>query len=89
MNKIKGGMRIYNGDVNELKGYQEITGHVIFDMKLGEGFRRKAQFVGDGHKTETPSSMTYTTVVPRDSVLDHTHDSSSQWTRNPRGRYRK
>ena len=21
MNKIKGGMRIYNGDVNELKGY--------------------------------------------------------------------
>ena len=37
-------------------------------MELGEGFRRKAQFVGDGHKTETPSSMTYSTVVPRDSV---------------------
>ena len=68
MRKIKGAVRVYDGDLNELVGYQEITGHVIFDVKLGEGFRRKAQFVGDGHKTETPSSVTYSSVVSRDSV---------------------
>ena len=68
MVKIKGAMRIHNGDINLLKGYQEITGHIVFDVKLGEGFRRKARFVGDGHKTETPSSVTYSSVVSRDSV---------------------
>ena len=51
-----------------MKGYQEISGHIIFDVKLGEGFRRKARFVGDGHKTKTPSSVTYSSVVSRDSV---------------------
>ena len=68
MDKIKGAMRVYNGSTNELKGYQEITGDIIFDVKLGEGFRRKARFVGDGHKTETPSSVTYGTEVSRDSI---------------------
>ena len=34
-------MRIYNGDVNELKGYQEITGHIIFDVKFGKGSEGK------------------------------------------------
>ena len=42
--------------------------NIIFDVKLGEGFRRKARFVGDGHKTETPSSVTYSSVVSRDSI---------------------
>ena len=41
---------------------------MIFDIKLGEGFRRKARFVGDGHKTETPNAVTYSSVVSRDSV---------------------
>ena len=68
MDKIKGAMRIYNSEIRALKGYQEITGHIIFDVKLGEGFRRKVRFVGDGHKTKTPSSVTYSSVVSRDSV---------------------
>ena len=68
MTKIKGAVRVYEGDPKELKGYQQITGHIIFDIKLGEGFRRKARFVGDGHKTETPNSVTYSSVVLRDSV---------------------
>ena len=37
-------------------------------VKLGEGFRRKARFVGDSHKTKTPRSVTYSSVVSRDSV---------------------
>ena len=68
MNKIKGAVQIHDGTPNDLVGYQQITGHIIFDIKLGGGFRRKARFVGDGHKTETPSSVTYSSVVSRDSV---------------------
>jgi hypothetical protein len=40
-------------------GYQKITCHMIFDVKMGENFRRKARFVADGHKTKTPAGMTY------------------------------
>ena len=68
MAKIKGAVRVYNGPVEKLIGYQKITGHIIFDIKLGEGFRRKARYVGDGQKTKTPSSVTYSSVVARDSV---------------------
>ena len=41
---------------------------MIFDIKLGENFRRKARFCADGHKTDAPTSVTYSTVVSRDSV---------------------
>ena len=68
MDKIKGAVRVHEGTPDELIGFQQITGHIIFDVKLGEGFRRKARFVGDGHKTKTPSSVTYSSVVSRDSV---------------------
>lgn len=58
----------YEGDVSSLVGYQEITGHLVFDVKLGENFRRKARYCADGHKTQTPAAVTYSTVVGRDSV---------------------
>ena len=41
---------------------------MIFDIKLGENFRRKARLVGGGHTTRTPSSTTFPSVVSRDSV---------------------
>lgn len=68
MKKIREAFTEYNGNIRDLVGYQEITVHMIFDIKLGENFRRKARLVGDGHKTETPASVTYSTVVSRDSV---------------------
>jgi hypothetical protein len=49
-------------------GYQKIRCHMIFDVKMGENFRRKARFVAGGHTTETPASLTYASVVSRDSV---------------------
>ena len=58
----------YDGDIKDLSGYEEISGHLIFDVKLSENFRRKARFVADGHLVETPASITYSTVVSRDSV---------------------
>ena len=58
----------FTEDPSKLEGYQEITGHLIFDIKLSENFRRKVRFVADGHETEAPASVTYSTVVSRDSV---------------------
>ena len=49
-------------------GYQHITCHLIFDVKMGENFRRKARMVAGGHVTDVPHSMTYSSVVSRDSV---------------------
>ena len=40
---------------------------MIFDVKMN-GLARKAQLVAGGHTTDTPSSITYSSVVSRDSV---------------------
>ncbi|CAJ1941927.1 unnamed protein product, partial [Cylindrotheca closterium] len=58
----------FDGDVEKLMGYKKITGHLVFHVKLGENFRRKARYCADGHKTEAPAALTYSTVVSRDSV---------------------
>ena len=50
----------------ELIGYTEIRCHMIFDVKMD--FTRKARFVAGGHLTDAPSSVTYSSVVSRDSV---------------------
>ena len=43
-------------------GFQYVDCHVIFDIKMGENFKRKARMIAGGHKIITPSS------VSRDSV---------------------
>jgi len=40
--------------------------HIIFDIKMD--FTRKACFVAGGHKTDPPATLTYSSVVSRDSV---------------------
>ena len=50
----------------ELIGFQEIKCHIVFDVKMD--FTRKARFVVGGHTTETPASLTYSSVVSRESV---------------------
>ena len=49
-----------------LRGHQEIKCHIIFDVKMD--FTRKARFVAGGHMTDAPSSITYFSVVSRESV---------------------
>ena len=49
-------------------GYQYVDCHMIFDIKMGENFRRKARMVAGGHQTVTPAALTYASVVSRDSV---------------------
>ena len=68
MDNVRIAFELCDGNPKELIGYQEITCHMIFDIKLGENFRRKARYVADGHKTEVPASVTYSSVVSRDSV---------------------
>jgi hypothetical protein len=49
-------------------GYQEIKCHWVFDVKMDGNFTRKARLVAGGHTTDAPSSLTYSSVVSRDSV---------------------
>ena len=68
MVNIRPALEIWETDEEKLIGYQKIKCHIIFDIKLGENFRRKARYVAGGHTTETPASLTYSSVVARDSV---------------------
>ena len=47
-------------------GYQEITCHMVFDVKMD--LTRKARFVANGSTTDTPATLTYSSVVTRESV---------------------
>ena len=69
MQNVRPAFEVWEKDINEIPiGYQKICCHMIFDVKLGENFRRKARFVDGGHTTEMPTSLTYSSVVSRDSV---------------------
>ena len=45
---------------------------MIFDINLGENFRRKARMIASCHTTKTPSSVTYSSVGTQEfkSVVD-------------------
>ena len=70
MKNVDIAFELYDGDTNDLtaEGYQFVKCHMIYDIKMGENFRRKARMVAGGHMTEAPSSVTYSSVVSRDSV---------------------
>ena len=68
MKNVRPAFEVHEGKVEDLIGYQKVDCHIIWDIKLGENFRRKARLVAGGHKTDVPSSITYSSVVSRDSV---------------------
>ena len=47
-------------------GYTQITCHLIFDVKLD--LTRNARYVAGGHLTDPPTSMTYASVVGRETI---------------------
>ena len=60
MKNIRPTFEVWEKDISEFPpGYQNITCHMIFAVKMGENFRRKVIFVADGHKTKTPAAMNY------------------------------
>ena len=64
---VRPAFEVWEKDVDHIPpGYQQIKCHMIFHVKVGENFRRKARFVAGGHTTETATSLTYCSVVSRD-----------------------
>ena len=59
----------HDDEISDLVGYHFISGHLIYNVKLCEIFRRKDRFVVDGHLMDTPSSIIYNTVVSRYLVI--------------------
>lgn len=57
---------VIDGKVPDMIGYKQIKCHIIFDIKMD--LTRKARFVAGGHLTDAPQSITYSSVVTRDSV---------------------
>ena len=69
MRNMRPAFEVFEGTKDQLPvGYQFMKCHMIFDVKFGENFRRKARLVAGGHMTETPATLTYLSVVSRDSV---------------------
>jgi hypothetical protein len=46
--------------------YKWIPLHMMFDVKMN--FVHKARLVAGGHRTDPPTSLTYSSVISRDSV---------------------
>ena len=69
MRNVRPAFEVWDKTTTEMPiGYQELRCHLMFAIKMGENFRRKARFVAGGHTTEVPSPLTYASVVSRDSV---------------------
>ena len=69
MKNVRIAFKIFQGEVKDIPiGYQNVDCHMIFDIKMGGSFRRKARMVAGGHNTEVPATLTYLSVVSRDSV---------------------
>ena len=67
MKNVRSAFKVWGKRKEDLPiGYQEIKFHMIFDIKLGENFRRKARLVGGGQTTTAPASITYLSVVSRE-----------------------
>ena len=69
MKNVRIAFEEFEGDKEDISpGYQFVNCHMIFDIKMGEGFRWKAGMVAGGHMTEALASLTYSSIVSRYSV---------------------
>ena len=48
---------VRDNQVPSMRGFQEITCHLVFDVKMD--FTRKARYVADGSTTDTPVGICY------------------------------
>ena len=69
MRNVRPAFEVLEGMEDDIpKDYQFMRCHMIFDVKFGENFRHKARLVAGGHMTDTPNTLTYSSVVSRDSI---------------------
>jgi len=67
MKNVRAAFKILPDGTSAPNGYQKISVHMVFDKKM-EDFLRKACLVARGHKTEAPPTITYASVVSRETV---------------------
>ena len=67
MNNVKVAFHILDDDRPIPVGYQYMDCHLVFDIKF-DGFTFKSRMVAGGHMVDTPSFLTYASVVSRDTV---------------------
>jgi hypothetical protein len=67
MDAVKIAFKVLSPDEAVPPGYQFIRCHMIFTVKM-EDFRRKCRYVAGGHMTEAPATLTYASVVSRETV---------------------
>jgi hypothetical protein len=58
---------ILDDDAPDPVGHQKIRCHLIYSIKM-EDFRRKSRYVAGGHETKPPATLTYASVVSRETV---------------------
>jgi hypothetical protein len=63
---VKVAFKLLDDGLKVPPGYTEITCHLVFEVKFD--LRRKARYVAGGHLTSTPSHLTYSSIVSRESV---------------------
>ena len=66
MKNIKVAFEFLVPDTSMPVGYQKIPLHFVFDVKMD--FTRKMQLVAGGHKTEALKTLTYSSIMSRDSM---------------------
>ena len=54
MKNVRIAFDLFDGEVNNLNGYQFVECHIIFDIKMGKNFQRKSRMVAGGHMTGSP-----------------------------------
>ncbi|KAI2495086.1 Reverse transcriptase (RNA-dependent DNA polymerase) [Fragilaria crotonensis] len=70
MKNVRPAFEVWEGSKDAIPPrYQQIKCHLIFDVKMGENFRRKARFVAGGHTTEVPESVSAYILYLRSTVL--------------------
>ena len=67
MKTFRVAFNILHGDDNIPPAHPFMLCHMVFGIKINT-FKSKAQYVAGVHMTEPPSSITYTIVVPSESV---------------------
>ena len=67
MDTVKVAFRVLEPDEEIPPGYQQIECHLVFTVKM-ENFRRKARYVAGGHVTDAPATLTYASVISRETV---------------------
>ena len=67
METVKIALQIISEGKKPPHGFQYVDCHKVFDIETVD-FRRKACLVAQGHMTHTPDTITYSSLVTRETV---------------------